>query len=101
MTTASSAVAAYGVAAENRPAWPAGDTVVLRSRTIQAGTPDDRLSRFSDAVWVLQPAHADAHHVVNSVHCRGSRRLWSCRSRRSRWRSLTTPTPRPGGRAGR
>ena len=68
MTTASSAVAAHGVAAERRPAWPAGDTVVLRSRTIQAGTPDPRLSRFGDAVWVLQPAHADAHHVVNSVH---------------------------------
>jgi integrase len=47
--------------------WPADDTVILRSRTLRQNTPPSKLSRFCDAVWILQPAHADDHHVVNSV----------------------------------
>jgi len=52
----------------NVPLWPAGDTVVLRNRVIRPGTPESGLSRFGDAVWILQPAHPDAHHGVNSLH---------------------------------
>jgi integrase len=48
--------------------WPAGDTVILRSRVIRPGTPAARLSRFADPVWILQPAHPHAHHGVNSLH---------------------------------
>ena len=48
--------------------WPAGDTVILRNRVIRPGTPAGRLSRFADPVWILQPAHPDAHHSVNSLH---------------------------------
>jgi integrase len=50
------------------PQWPAGDTVILRSRAVRLGTPAARLSRFADPVWIVQPAHADAHHSVNSLH---------------------------------
>ncbi|MEV0401213.1 integrase [Actinoallomurus sp. NPDC050550] len=44
------------------------DVVVLRGRTIRAGTPATQLSRFGDQVWILQPAHPDAHQGVNAVH---------------------------------
>lgn len=50
------------------PQWPAGDTVILRNRAVRSGTPGARLSRFADPVWILQPAHPDAHHSVNSLH---------------------------------
>jgi len=65
MTMASLARAAE---APGIPPWPAGDTVILRNRVIRPGTPEPRLSRFSDAVWILQPAHPDTHHGVNSLH---------------------------------
>jgi integrase len=48
-------------------AWPDDDTVILANRVVRPGTPQSRLSRFGDAVWILQPAHPDAHHVVNSL----------------------------------
>lgn len=48
--------------------WPAPDVLVLRSRTVRPGTPDSRMSRFGDPVWVLQPAHPDAHRGVGASH---------------------------------
>jgi hypothetical protein len=50
--------------------WPPGDILILRRRPVRAGTPAGRMSRFADPVWVLQPAHPDAHHTVNSLHWR-------------------------------
>ena len=50
------------------PQWQADDAVILRSRVIRPGTPQARLSAFADAVWILQPAHPDAHHGVNNLH---------------------------------
>jgi integrase len=48
--------------------WPARDTAILGNRVIRPGTPAARLSRFADPVWILQPAHPDAHHSVNNLH---------------------------------
>lgn len=59
-----------GVPAENGTPWPPGDTLILRQRQVRAGTPAGRMSRFADPVWVLQPAHPDVHHTVNSLHWR-------------------------------
>ncbi|WP_326642294.1 hypothetical protein OG884_04105 [Streptosporangium sp. NBC_01755] len=53
---------------QNVPRWPDDDVVILRNRVVRPGTPQERLSRFDDAVWVLHPAHPDAHHGVNSLH---------------------------------
>jgi integrase len=65
------AIAAVTVpAGDSEGSWPAGDILVLRGRPVRAGTPAGRMSRFSDPVWLLQPAHADAHHTVNSIHWR-------------------------------
>jgi integrase len=50
--------------------WPGDDILILRGRVVRDGTPAARLSRFADDVWILQPAHPDAHHVVNNVHWR-------------------------------
>jgi integrase len=47
--------------------WPASDVPILRSRVIRPGTPAEQLSRFGDPVWVLQPAHPDAHQTVAAV----------------------------------
>jgi integrase len=67
MGPAVTAVAAAVPAASVDP-WPPGDTLILRRRPVRAGTPAGRMSRFADPVWVLQPAHPDAHHTVNSLH---------------------------------
>lgn len=50
--------------------WPDGDTLILRRHQVRAGTPDDLMSRFSDPVWVLRPAHPDTHSTVNGIHWR-------------------------------
>ncbi|MGH3533185.1 MAG: hypothetical protein ACRDR6_16790 [Pseudonocardiaceae bacterium] len=65
MTTFNLALSAES---EDFPRWPAGDTVILRNRAVRPGAPQARLSVFADAVWILQPAHPDAHHSVNSLH---------------------------------
>src|SRR6266404_2172018 len=67
MGPAVTAVAAAVPAASVDP-WPLGDTLILRRRPVRAGTPAGRMSRFADPAWVLQPAHPDAHHTVNSLH---------------------------------
>lgn len=43
------------------------DPVVLRSRTLRPGTDTTTLSRFSDDVWQLTPAHPDAHVPVPAL----------------------------------
>lgn len=35
---------------------------------MRSDTPDERLSRFGDPIWELQPAHPDAHQGVWAVH---------------------------------
>ncbi|MFG3410483.1 hypothetical protein [Streptomyces sp. NPDC048142] len=41
--------------------WPTAGTIVLRNRTLRAGTDRDILSCFGDSVWNIKPAHPDAH----------------------------------------
>jgi integrase len=48
--------------------WPAPDVPILRSRVVRPDAPPERLSRFGDPVWDLQPAHPDAHQGVWAVH---------------------------------
>ena len=50
--------------------WPDPDTPILRSRPVRPGTEPGRTSRFADERWRLQPAHPDAHHVVNDIRWR-------------------------------
>lgn len=54
----------------NRTDWPAGDTVILRGRTLRAGTDPSTLSRFDDDVWHIKPAHPDAHLNVTPLRWR-------------------------------
>ncbi|MEU2992880.1 integrase [Streptomyces sp. NPDC001758] len=47
--------------------WPAADTVILRNRSLRAGTDVKTLSRFGDPVWHIKPAHPDAHLNVSPL----------------------------------
>jgi hypothetical protein len=47
--------------------WPADDVIVLRNRTVRIGTPASRMSRYTDEVWHIQPAHRDAHADIPAV----------------------------------
>jgi integrase len=47
--------------------WPAADTVVLRNRSLRAGTDPAMLSRFGDPVWHIKPAHPDAHVNISPL----------------------------------
>ncbi|MET9736060.1 hypothetical protein ABZZ79_37190 [Streptomyces sp. NPDC006458] len=49
-------------------AWPTPDTIVLRGRKLRPGVARAELSRFADAVWVLDHAQADDHSVGRCLH---------------------------------
>jgi integrase len=46
---------------------PHDEPIVLRNRTLRPGTDPAALSRFSDHVWQLTPAHPDAHVTVPAL----------------------------------
>ncbi|MGW7363932.1 site-specific integrase [Streptomyces sp. NPDC054841] len=48
--------------------WPAGDTVVLRSRPVHPGTPASQMAVFADDLWPLTPAHPDVHIDAINLH---------------------------------
>lgn len=72
MTTTALATTAFDQSHLDRAGsrWPCDETLILRGHVVRPGTPAGRLSRFGDDVWILQPAHPDAHHTVNSLHWR-------------------------------
>lgn len=48
--------------------WPAGNTVVLRSRPVHPGTPASEMAAFDDNLWPLTPAHPDVHIDAINLH---------------------------------
>nr|WP_205123825.1 integrase SAM domain protein [Streptomyces sp. ST1020] len=48
--------------------WPAGNTLVLRSRPVHPGTPSSEMATFDDDIWPLTPAHPDRHIDTINLH---------------------------------
>ncbi|GAX58587.1 integrase SAM domain protein [Streptomyces olivochromogenes] len=51
--------------------WPAGDTIVLRSRPVHPGTLAEEMAVFADDLWPLTSAHPDVHIGAINLHWAG------------------------------